>query len=133
MSLQFTNYLGNTLPNQIALKQYSKAKPRPKAEEKSFHKGWKVMGIPPGALEEARAANKRLQDMAAKAGGREIKEFDEAHWLQNHKGKAVRAKPYEIESSASQCAELAAKAGWLRVRIEEVKRVVEKNPGSRAA
>lgn len=84
------------------------------------------MGIPPGALEEARDAHKRLQDMAAKAGGREIKPFDEQNWIQNHRGKAVRGKPYEIKASADECATLAEKAGWLRVRVEEIKRDLRK-------
>jgi len=127
MSLQFVNYQGDALPNQVALKQYSKAKPRPRVEDKSFHKGWKVTGIPPGALEEARAEALRLGRIEEQ-NGRAAKDFNEANWLQNHRGKAVRSKPYEIESSANECAAMATKAGWLRVRVEEVKRVVEKNP-----
>lgn len=122
MGLQFVNIHGEALADPVALKQYQKAPTRLKPEEKSFHKGWRVVGIPPGALEEARAAHQRVQTMAAKAGGREIKPFDEANWLQNHRGKAVRSKPYEIKDSADECATLAEKAGWLRVRVEEIKR-----------
>jgi len=126
MALTFVNVNGDVLPDPVALKKEQKTAPKPKPEEKSFHKGWRVMGIPPGALAEARDAHKRLQDMAAKAGGREIKPFDEQNWIQNHRGKAVRSKPYEIESSAVECAALAEKVGWLRVRIEEIKRDLRK-------
>lgn len=130
MPLEFVNYQGDKLPDPVALKKYA-ARKVVKPEEKSFHKGWKVVGVPPGALEEAREAHHRLQDMAAKAGGKEIKPFDPAAYLQNHKGKAVRSKPYEIESSAKDCAALAEKNGWTRVRIEEVKRDIRK-PSSAA-
>ncbi|CAN7191016.1 hypothetical protein [Acidovorax sp. LjRoot117] len=124
------NIDGEVLPDPVALKKYTKAPPKPKAEEKSYHKGWRVIGIPPGALEEARDDHRRVVEMAAKSGGREIKPFDEANWLQNHRGKPVRAKPYEIKSSAEECAALAEKGGWLRVRVEEMKREVSKNPSS---
>lgn len=121
MAIQFVNIHGQVLPDPVALKQYSKAAPRPKPEEKSFHKGWRVTGIPPGALEEARAEALRLGRIEEQ-NGRAAKEFNEANWLQNHRGKAVRSKPYEIKDSADECATLAEKAGWLRVRVEEIKR-----------
>lgn len=127
MALTFVNLHGDVLPDPVALKQYKKATPRQKQEDKSFHKGWKVIGIPPGALEAARDDNRRVAEMAAKAGGKEIKQFDEANWLQNHRGKAVRSKPYELESSAKECAAMAERAGWLRVRIEEIKRDIRQS------
>lgn len=125
MALTFVNVNGDVLPDPVALKQHQKAAPRPKPEEKSFHKGWRVMGIPPGAMEEARAEALRLGRIEEQ-NGRVAKEFDEQNWIQNHRGKAVRSKPYEIESSAMECAALAEKAGWLRVRIEEIKRDLRK-------
>lgn len=132
MPLQFVSITGAAISeSQIkaakAMANQEAARKKKVVELKSFHKGWKVTGIPPGALEQARAEALRLGRIEEQ-NGRAAKEFNEAHWLANHKGKAVRAKPYEIESSASECAELATKAGWLRVRIEEVKRVVEKTP-----
>lgn len=132
MPLQFVSITGAAISeSQIkaakAMANQEAARKKKVVELKSFHKGWKVTGIPPGALEQARAEALRLGRIEER-NGRAAKEFNEAHWLANHKGKAVRAKPYEIESSASECAELATKAGWLRVQIEEVKRVVEKTP-----
>lgn len=132
MPLQFVSITGAAISeSQIkaakAMANQEAARKKKVVELKSFHKGWKVTGIPPGALEQARAEALRLGRIEEQ-NGRAAKEFNEAYWLANHKGKAVRAKPYEIESSASECAELATKAGWLRVRIEEVKRVVEKTP-----
>lgn len=132
MPLQFVSITGAAISqSQInaakAIANQEAARKKKVVELKSFQKGWKVTGIPPGALEQARAEALRLGRIEEQ-NGRAAKEFNEAHWLANHKGKAVRAKPYEIESSANECAELATRVGWLRVRIEEVKRVVEKTP-----
>lgn len=132
MPLEFVNVEGARITDaQIKARKQSArtdaSRRKKTADDKSFHKGWRVTGIPPGALDAARAARIRLCEMAAKAGGKQIKPFDEAAWLQKHKGKAVRAKPYELEQAARDCAALAAKAGWLRVQINEVKRDVRKS------
>lgn len=126
MALQFVNIHGETLPDPVARQKCAKSAPKPKPEEKSYHKGWRVVGIPPGELELARSEAQRLARTAIE-NGRAAKEFDEANWLQNHRGKPVRNKPYEIKSSADECAALAEKAGWLRVRVEEIKREVRKS------
>lgn len=85
--------------------------------DKEFHKGWAVSGIPPNAMEDARAENERLQAMAEKAGGTPMAPFDPAEWLASAKLKKVRPKNYEIESSAYECAELAKKAGWTHLVV----------------
>jgi hypothetical protein len=41
-------------------------------------------------------------------------------WMGKNKPKRARSKPYEIESSADQCAGLMRKAGWLHVRVDEI-------------
>lgn len=130
MPLEFTNLHGHVISaesldrRKADAKSEAARKKRATPDMKAFHKGWKVTGIPPGELEAARDDNRRVAEMAARSGGAEIKPFDEANWLQNHRGKAVRAKPYEVRSAADDCAALAEKCGWLRVRIEEVKREV---------
>ncbi|WP_159918017.1 hypothetical protein [Pantoea sp. 18069] len=53
MPLDFVNYRGEAV-STIAPPQQ---KNRPKAADESFHKGWRVTGVPPGALEEARATH----------------------------------------------------------------------------
>lgn len=95
-----------------------------KADQVSVHKGWRVTGVAPGLLDDARAAHERLQAMARKAGGKPIEDFDQVAWQRNAKRSAVRSKPYGLESAAKQCAELAGKAGWLDVQIQEIKKVV---------
>jgi hypothetical protein len=58
---------------------------------------------------------------AAKARGeREPKPWDEAEWRRTTTKKAVRSKPYEIPSSAEECAALALRAGWLDVETRAI-------------
>lgn len=97
-----------------------------KADPVSTHKGWRVTGVKPGLLQEAREAHERLQAMARKAGGAEIKDFDESAWRRNAKRSAVRSKPYSLHEAAQQCAELATKGGWLDVQVLEIKKEAAK-------
>jgi hypothetical protein len=36
----------------------------------------------------------------------------------------VRSKPYILQEAEQQCKELAFKAGWLDVQLQEIKKVV---------
>lgn len=62
--------------------------------------------------------NFRDGELGAKNPGT-LDEFT-AKWLSKNKPKRARSKPYEIESSAEQCAELMRRAGWLHVRVDEI-------------
>lgn len=95
-----------------------------KADPVSVHKGWRVSGIQPGKLEEAKQAHERLCQMAQKAGGKPPEPFDETAWLRTAKRTTVRSKPYILQEAAQQCKVLAAKAGWLEVQLQEIKKVV---------
>lgn len=119
MSLQFVSITGDALSlHQLEAKAKAQRKPRAAAEKpEKFHKGFRVVGIPVGAMESAREAHERLVAMADKAGGREIKPWDAVAWLNKYKRKAVRSKPYEILSSAETCADLARRAGWTDVQV----------------
>jgi hypothetical protein len=94
---------------------------KPRAEKGSYHNGWRVVGIPPGSLEEARRDHEATNRLA-----KSPKPWDEGNWLMNCKKKPVRAKPYEIPEAASQCKAMAEKAGWLRVEVVEVKKEANK-------
>lgn len=117
MTLQFVNYRGEPMspPPLHSLRQERKEKP----VINSFHKGWRVQGIPPGALEKARHRHSMLM-----SANREPEPFSEAEWLRNATRKPVRAKPYSIPDAAQACAELASRAGWLRVEVV----AIEKRP-----
>lgn len=130
MPLEFVNLLGEKISDaqmqaRKAEAHQEQARRKKSVDDKSFHKGWRVTGIPPGALEEARTEALRLGRIEEQ-NGRAAKEFNDMSWIQNHRGKAVRSKPYEIKDSADECAALAEKAGWLRVRVEEIKRDLRK-------
>lgn len=92
-----------------------------KGDVVAVHKGWRVTGIKPGLLEKARAEHASLQASARKVGGKEIADFDEAAWQRRAKRTPVRSKPYNLNDAANQCAALATKAGWIDVRIQEIK------------
>lgn len=117
MTFQFVNCYGT--PLHICKVSQSQHFPAQKPKPDSYHKGWKVQGIPPGALEKARYRHSMLV-----SAGRESKPFSEADWLRNATRKPVRAKPYSIPDAAQACAELAAKAGWLQVEVV----AIEKKP-----
>jgi hypothetical protein len=94
----------------------------------SFHKGFRVEGHPPGALEEAkkvcdaRYAYFTREREAGRNPGKTPKQWDESYWRNNQKKRPVRAKPYEVPEAAQVCADLAKKAGWLDVAVVELKR-----------
>lgn len=43
-----------------------------------------------------------------------------ARFVSKNKPKKVRTKPYELRDAAAACADLAERAGWQRVRVDEV-------------
>lgn len=109
--LQFVNPWGqpvNTAPPNTPKKK--------KEEPGSYHKGWRVMGIPPGSLEKAQEEHiKKARD--AEKRGKPIADFDYGIWLMTARKKAVRSKPYEVHAAAEECQALAEKSGWLRVEV----------------
>lgn len=120
MPLQFENVYGKTL-SELQMQQTAQLQRKPKAtkEKKPTHKGFRVVGYPPCALDEARSAHERLVRMAEESGGAQIKPFDENVWRTKTRKKPV-AKPFAIRSSATQCADMSRKAGWTEVEVVEL-------------
>jgi hypothetical protein len=123
--ITYANYKGE----EIGLVDHGGGAKRPKPELSPFHKGWRVTGLPPGSQEKAEQDHAteiaRVQDHNAAHPSNRIrvpKPWDAEFWLRTARGIAVRSKPYELPEAAQQCAEMAEKAGWLRVRVEAVKR-----------
>lgn len=125
MPLDFVNIDGKPMNIATATAAAGKKKRAPAKKTvkppKSYHNGWRVTGLPPGAMEKAKEAHAKVVDMAARAGGRLIPAFDPVSWLAGAKLKPVRSKPYEIQSAAMDCKALAEKAGWTNVQINELK------------
>ena len=126
MPLEFVNVFGTPI-SQAAI-ECAKAQGRIEQQRKKeaatedakYHKGWRVVGVPKAALDEARQEAAIGADIAAKAG-RIAEPFNEQQWLMNAKTKPVRSKPYELREAAEQCKALAEKSGiWLRVQISEI-------------
>jgi hypothetical protein len=109
-----------------------KAPPKPKKDAaEKYHRGWRVSGHPPGALEAAQESrelsiklwaslSEKSRQEARNGGQREPKPWDADAWRRTTKKRAVRSKPYEIHESAMQCAAMAAKAGWLDVETAAI-------------
>lgn len=112
--------------------QAEKKKPKPVREQKGYHKGFRVVGHAPGAVEEAyHAHEKAIHDYRkesparrAEMGLKEPKPWDEDFWRRNSKKTPLRSKPYEIYEAAELCAEMAKKDGWEDIEIIEVKKEV---------
>jgi hypothetical protein len=115
--MTYVNYRGE----EIELIDHGTPKKPKKDDSDGYHNGWRVQGIPPGALEDARKQH-QIEARHAAESGREPKEWDQERWLMNAKRKPVRSKPYEVHSAALECKALAEKAGWLRVEIVELKK-----------
>lgn len=99
----------------------------------TYHKGWSVEGHLPGSLEAAQKAaedafadwHRQPEESRAKrltAGERAPKPWNEAAWRQGTKRKKVRARPFEIPSSAEECKALAERSGWIEVVVIELKK-----------
>ena len=129
MSLTFVNHNGDPITDSrmAAMRAQGMELERQrrlaaKADAVSAHKGWRVSGIKPGMLDEAKQAHERLCQMAQKAGGKPPEPFDEGAWLRTAKRTTVRSKPYPLQEAAQLCKELAIKVGWLEVQIQEIKK-----------
>ena len=123
MSLTFINYRGEVLPLPGDSEPVKRKKKAPSLD--SFHKGFRVVGVPILALTKAEKEHQAKQSIAAKKDN-ETKPFDANHWLMSARKRAIRSKPYEVPEAAQVCAELALKAGWLAVEIREIKREADK-------
>jgi hypothetical protein len=124
--MTYVNYLGE----EIGLIDHGRA-PKAKKEEQARHNGWRVQGIPPGTLEDARAEHRKAVLSAQTQSTRMPKEWDEENWLMTAKRKPVR-KPFELEQAARECKALAEKYGWLRVEIVELKKEASVKPAQAA-
>lgn len=110
----------------VHLAPATKRKRDPKPDE-SYHRGWKVVGIPPGAYEKAVAENQKQQQFDRTYGSEvrpDLPPYEQ--WANNFTPKPVRAKPYEVPEAAEVCAEIARKEGWQRVFVIELKHEAKK-------
>jgi len=132
--LRFVNIHGE----RVSTEPLKQAKRAARAQPESYHNGWRVVGIPPGALEEAerqhpitvaeiRSWNERVANEKGLGKAKPVPgPWDAERWLSDAKKRPVRSKPYEIPEAAKLCAEMASKAGWLRVEVVELKKEKEK-------
>ena len=133
--MNFVNANGQPLSiERLKAEAHMQRRPKPKAEGAAeFHKGWRVQGHPPGAMEAAQAEADRLLSLwneqseqdkaeAIRNGERAPAAWNGRNWRMATKKKPVRSKPCEVPEAARQCAEMATKAGWLDIEVAELKK-----------
>ena len=106
-ALTFVNLRGDPVCIPSSPPKAKKPKADPSREKK--HLGWRVTGFRPGVVEAAREAHKDGDGP-----------FDADAWMSRHKPVNVRTKPYSLPCAASECARLAAAAGWTGVQVIEI-------------
>lgn len=103
--------------------QAEKKKPKPVREQNGYHKGFRVVGHAPGAVDLAKFQREdEIRVWNRKRVGESPKPWDEASWRRNSKKTALRSKPYDIYEAAELCADMARQDGWEDVEIIEVKK-----------
>lgn len=91
--------------------------------------GFVVAGFSPEKLTEAQSEHEKARAEAI-AHNRVLPgsspdrkpippEWDEERYMRDHKPGRARSRPYEIRSSADQCAAMLRSAGWKNVTITE--------------
>lgn len=133
--LKYINADGFLLGTATDLDATKHARKKVKAEgANEWHKGFRVQGIKPGALEDAEKEHPRLIADAVSwnervASGKITGKakpvpgpWDPAKWLNEAKRWPVRSKGYEVPEAAQECKALAEKSGWLRVEVVELKK-----------
>jgi hypothetical protein len=85
-------------------------------QPQAYHKGYRVVGVPPRDVDGA-----RRKHLAAQATAPKPKAWDENQWLMKARRKPVNVRPYELRAGAEQCAQLAINAHWQRVEIVELR------------
>lgn len=130
-TIQFVNHKGEPLDPFDPARQAETPKRQRYTDRRiaeGFHMGWKVVGYPPGTLEKAKKHHEAERKRIAKANLSALKPemvpgpWSETVWKEMHKPRGVRGRPYELESAAAHCMRLAEAAGWIDVRIVEVKK-----------
>jgi len=133
MPIECVNVHGQPVSIEAAKAQAKMQPARPRKEDpQEYHRGFLVEGLPPGQLQQAREhAEKLCADWAAlsdeerasrlRSKEREPKPWDELAWRTKTKPKRI-AKHYQVPEAAEVCRALAVKAGWLEVRVTELKK-----------
>lgn len=125
-SIEFVNIHGDPWnPSKESLEKKAAIK---RDQPEGYHKGFRVVGHPPGALEEAKKEREELIAFAVRKrnhGDASVKippQFNEDDWRRNSKKTSVRSKPYELREAADLCAAMAIKSGWQDVEVLESKK-----------
>jgi hypothetical protein len=133
--MTYVNHKGEPINPAALAHKYAKPKvmrdsPLKRTDDRGVAKvsdGFLVTGFSPEQLEHARKSHETDIELANAHNAQNPTKpvdvpppWDEDAYMRKAKPKRLRSKPYAIASAADQCAELARKAGWKNVRVEEV-------------
>lgn len=92
-----------------------------KRDDATSSDGFVVLGYTPDQMQSL-DTDYSIECKNAVESGKAPKPRDEfeTSWLRKNKPKRVRSRPYELESAAETCADLARRAGWSHVRVDEI-------------
>lgn len=102
--MNFVNINGDPVSTLASIKP----KKRDASGPAEYHKGFRVVGIPPGEYEQAQRENQAAQVVDRKYGGDvrpDLPPYEQ--WANQFRPKPVRSKPYEVPDAANVCALLA--------------------------
>lgn len=131
MSSEYVNADGDPISIERLKLEAKHAKKKPAAVHKAtgidyqdwMLLGYLVTGFTRAMIDAAKAKREdEIREWQDVPKGPKPLPFDETLWLNQTKPKKVRAAPYALREAADQCAELAKRAGWIRVQVEEVKK-----------
>lgn len=118
---------------QVTAEQFAAMTQKPKkrtskAGPDSYHRGYRVVGHTPGAVERAKELNEwehtRFMEATpkqrAEMGLTQPKPWDEAWWRINAPKKTIKA--FDLQAAALEASEIAKKAGWTEVDVIELKK-----------
>lgn len=126
--MEFVNVFGQPIDTSRRVKLARRAA----APETKFHKGWRVLGVSPEAVAEARKMREDAIEQAVehnerwhagKSGGglhHVPPPFDQEDWIAHAKLKPCRKKLFEVPEAATECRDLAVKTGCQRVEIRRI-------------
>lgn len=114
---QFVNLHGQPI---TAIAAAPKRSSRPAAIREPKHKGFLAVGYSPEQLRQARSEHERVVERAADAGAPPVAPFDAEAYMRRAAPARIRSKPYEVPAAAHEACVLAARAGWLNCRVEQV-------------
>jgi hypothetical protein len=126
-NLSFVNIYGQPLLSVLILSDAAPAKKNKKRKLlESYHRGWRVVGLSAEHVDLAQKKHERKrreQKYMDRLRPKQIlSPWNEECWVAKARLRKIRPVDFEVQEAAHQYADLARKAGWMRVEVREIKK-----------